>query len=36
MGEERVKGRQEAVVLYALKGREVAPATVFPVERTGS
>jgi adenylate cyclase len=36
VGEERVKGRQEAVVLYALKGREVAPATVFPQERTGT
>jgi adenylate cyclase len=36
VGEERVKGRQEAVVLYALKGREVAPATVFTQERTGT
>jgi adenylate cyclase len=36
MGEERVKGRQEAVVLYALKGREVAPSTAFPEERTGT
>jgi adenylate cyclase len=36
VGEEHVKGRKEAVVLYALKGREVAPSTVFPTERTGT
>lgn len=33
MGEERVKGRKETVVLYTLKGREVAPSTAFPEER---
>ncbi|MDY7226820.1 adenylate/guanylate cyclase domain-containing protein [Hyalangium rubrum] len=36
MGEERVKGRQEAVVLYSLKGREAGASTAFPEERTGS
>jgi adenylate cyclase len=36
MGEERVKGRQESVVLYALKGREAAASTAFPEARTGS
>ena len=35
VGEEAVKGRKEAVVLYSLKGREPGPATVFP-ERTGT
>ncbi len=36
VGEEHVKGRQEAVVLYSLKGREAAPATVFQAEPTGT
>ncbi len=36
VGEEHVKGRQEAVVLYSLKGREPGPATVFTEEGTGS
>jgi adenylate cyclase len=36
VGEEQVKGRREAVVLYALKGREPGPATVFTQEGTGS
>ncbi|MFL5349064.1 MAG: adenylate/guanylate cyclase domain-containing protein [Hyalangium sp.] len=36
VGEERVKGRQEAVVLYTLKGREPAPSTVFQAEPTGT
>ncbi len=36
VGEERVKGRQETVVLYSLTGREVAASTVFPDRRTGS
>jgi adenylate cyclase len=36
VGEEHVKGRKEAVVLYSLKGREVGPTTVFTEERTGS
>ena len=35
VGEEAVKGRKEAVVLYSLKGREPGPATVFPA-RTGT
>jgi adenylate cyclase len=36
VGEEHVKGRQETVVLYSLKGRETAPSTVFQAERTGT
>jgi adenylate cyclase len=36
VGEEQVKGRREPVVLYALKGREPGPATVFTQEGTGS
>jgi hypothetical protein len=36
VGEEQVKGRREAVVLYSLKGRETAPSTVFNAEGTGS
>jgi adenylate cyclase len=36
MGEEQVKGRKEPVVLYSLKGRETAPSTAFPEERTGT
>ena len=36
MGEEQVKGRKEAVVLYSLKGRGPGPATVFREERTAS
>ncbi|WP_224361194.1 adenylate/guanylate cyclase domain-containing protein [Hyalangium versicolor] len=36
MGEERVKGRQEAVVLYSLKGRDAAPMAVLPEARTGT
>jgi adenylate cyclase len=36
MGEEPVKGRKEPVVLYSLKGRETAPSTAFPEERTGT
>jgi adenylate cyclase len=35
VGEEHVKGRREAVVVYSLKGRETGPATVF-TEGTGS
>lgn len=35
VGEEHVKGRREAVVVYALKGREANPATVL-TEGTGS
>jgi len=35
VGEEHVKGRREAVVIYALKGREPGPATMF-TEGTGS
>ncbi len=36
MGEERVKGRKEPVVLYALKGREPSPSTAFPEEHNPS
>jgi adenylate cyclase len=36
VGEEQVKGRREAVVLYSLKGREPGPSTVFTGEQTGS
>ena len=36
IGEERVKGRQGAVVLYALKSREAAPTPALPEARTGS
>lgn len=36
VGEEQVKGRREAVVVYSLKGREPGPATVFTEEGTGS
>jgi adenylate cyclase len=35
VGEEHVKGRREAVVVYSLKGRQAAPSTVF-TEGTGS
>jgi adenylate cyclase len=35
VGEEHVKGRREAVVVYALKGRDAGPATVL-TEGTGS
>jgi adenylate cyclase len=35
VGEEHVKGRREAVVVYSLKGREAGPATVL-TEGTGS
>jgi adenylate cyclase len=36
LGEAQVKGRKEPVVLYSLKGRETAPSTAFPEERTGT
>jgi adenylate cyclase len=36
VGEEHVKGRQETVVLYSLKGLEVGPSTVFQAKPTGT
>ncbi len=36
MGEERVKGRKEAVVVYALRSRDAGPLKQEPQARTGS